>query len=249
MLEKRLYKDWKIYFIQNKIDFYSIGQRIIEQDYQVLKTLKNSERNYVALIDIKHKKYILKEFRSEIIIPQRKIQTCIKRGEALTTLINGIEVINQGLKELVIPIMVIIKKHFFIEKSFLLMEYIEGEKLKTINDVKKVIEITKKIHANGRYHGDLNTSNFLNTKNGIKAFDTQMKKESFFYFNRARDLLILKEDLLVLELGVNVENLYPEMSKKFTYRLGNVFRKIKKSRIIEKIREQKKVLRKKGWKI
>lgn len=248
-IEKYLYKGYSIYFPTINLERKEYGENIIDNNFKVLKVLKDTKRNYVAIVEIKNKKYILKEFRSEVVIPQRKIQTIFKEGEALKTLKNGYAAMNEGIIELVEPILAIVKKGIFIEKSFLLMEYIEGNILRTKEDIDKVIEIIKKVHNRGRYHGDLNTSNFIKTKNGLKMIDTQMKKEKFWNFKKAYDILTLKEDLLVKMLNYNIDSKYIIKRKNLSYISAFILKKIKCSQIIKKIREKKKKLRKKGWKI
>ena len=248
-IEKYLYKGYSIYFPTINLERKEYGENIIDNNFKVLKVLKDTKRNYVAIVEIQNKKYILKEFRSEVVIPQRKIQTIFKEGEALKTLKNGYAAMNEGIIELVEPILAIVKKGIFIEKSFLLMEYIEGNILRTKEDIDKVIEIIKKVHNRGRYHGDLNTSNFIKTKNGLKMIDTQMKKEKFWNFKKAYDILTLKEDLLVKMLNYNIESKYIIKRKNLSYISAFILKKIKCSQIIKKIREKKKKLRKKGWKI
>lgn len=247
-LDEKEYKKWKIYSALFLIDS-SIGEKIIDKDFKVISILKDTKRNYVAIVEIENKKFILKEFRSEVIIPQRKMMTFFKDGEALTTLKNGIEAIEEGIDELVKPLIALVKRKRLIKQSYLLMEYIEGNKIKTEEDIKKIVEIIKKIHNLGRYHGDLNTSNFIKKDGKIKMIDTQMKKEKFCYLKRIRDFLVLKEDLLVLELGIDLEKKYPEILKVKGYYLAKMLRKLKKLKIIEYIRAKKKNLRKKGWKI
>lgn len=248
-IEKYLYKGYSIYFPTVNLERKEYGENIIDNNFKVLKVLKDTKRNYVAIVEIQNKKYILKEFRSEVVIPQRKIQTIFKEGEALKTLKNGYAAMNEGIIELVEPILAIVKKGIFIEKSFLLMEYIEGNILRTKEDIDKVIEIIKKVHNRGRYHGDLNTSNFIKTKNGLKMIDTQMKKEKFWNFKKAYDILTLKEDLLVKMLNYNIDSKYIIKRKNLSYISAFILKKIKCSQIIKKIREKKKKLRKKGWKI
>ena len=248
-IEKYLYKGYSIYFPTINLERKEYGENIIDNNFKVLKVLKDTKRNYVAIVEIKNKKYILKEFRSEVVIPQRKIQTIFKEGEALKTLKNGYAAINEGIIELVEPILAIVKKGIFIEKSFLLMEYVKGDILRTKEDIDKVIEIIKKVHNIGRYHGDLNTSNFIKTDNGLKMIDTQMKKEKIWNFKKAYDILTLKEDLLVKMLNYNIDSKYIIKRKNLSYISAFILKKIKCSQIIKKIREKKKKLRKKGWKI
>lgn len=250
-VKENKYKEWKIYspFGKEEVLLENIGKRIIDNDFKLIKILKDTKRNYVAMVEIENKKFILKEFRSEIIIPQRKIMTFFKDGEALTTLKNGIEAIEEGIDELVKPLIALVRRKRLIKQSYLLMEYIEGNKIKTEEDIKKIVEIIKKVHKLERYHGDLNTSNFIKQNGKIKMIDTQMKKEKIYWLKRSRDYLILKEDLLVLELGVDLEKFYPEILKVRGYSLAKIFRRLKKLKVIEYIREKKKELRKKGWKI
>ena len=129
------------------------------------------------------------------------------------------------------------------------MEYIEGDILRTEEDIDKVIKIIKKVHNIGRYHGDLNTSNFIKINDGLKIIDTQMKKEKFWNFKKVYDILTLKEDLLVLELKYEVEKKYILNKKSLSFILEKIKKKTKKLKFVEAFRNLKKDLRKKGWKI
>lgn len=248
-IKKYLYKEYKIYFPEEKLEREELGKSIIDNNFKTIKILKDTKRNYVAIIEIGNKKYILKEFRSEVVIPQRKIQTFLKIGEALRTLINGLSAIEEGIDELVEPLLAIVKKKIFIEKSFLLMEYIDGDILRTKEDIDKVIEIIKKVHGLGRYHGDLNTSNFIKVNDSLKIIDTQMKKEKIWNFKKIYDIFTLKEDLLVKMLNYHIKNNYVIENKRISYMFVFIVKKIKRSNLIEKFREFKKKMRKKGWKI
>lgn len=250
-VKENKYKEWKIYspFGKEEVLLENIGKRIIDNNFKLIKILKDTKRNYVAIIEIEKIKYILKEFRSEVIIPQRHIQTIFKDGEALTTLKNGLEAIEEGIDELVKPLIALVKKNWMIEKSYLLMEYIEGETLKTKDDVEKVIYFAKKIHSLGRYHGDLNTSNFIKVNSGIKVIDTQIKKEKSIFFKRGYDILTLNEDLLVRCLDYNILEKYKIKNNSIGYNLAKILKKIKNIKIVKVIKRKKKKLREKGWKI
>lgn len=250
-IKEKEYKEWKIYspFCKEEILLENIGKRIVDNNFKVVKILKDTKRNYVAIIEIEKIKYILKEFRSEVIIPQRHIQTIFKSGEALTTLKNGLEAIEEGIDELVKPLVALVKKNHMIEKSYLLMEYIEGETLKTKDDIEKVIYFAKKIHSLGRYHGDLNTSNFIKVNSKIKVIDTQVKKEKYIFFKRGYDILTLNEDLLVRCLDYNILEKYKIKNNSIGYNLAKILKKIKNIKIVKVIKRKKKKLREKGWKI
>ena len=50
-----------------------------------------------------------------------------------------------------------------------------------------------------------------------------MKKEKKLWFKRSNDILILKEDLLVLELKTEIDEYYPEIKEKRGYLLAKFF--------------------------
>ena len=84
------------------------------------------------------------------------------------------------------------------------MEYVEGEKISSIEDIDKIMELVEKIHKNKIYHGDLNTSNFIKKGNKIRILDTQGKKEKIGNFKRWYDIFTLENDLLVKELNLSL---------------------------------------------
>lgn len=249
MIKNEKYKEYNIYYPEEEIFYEKIGKQIVDKEYKELEVYKNTERNYVAKIEIEGKKYILKSPKSETIIPQRKIQTFIKKGEALNTLINVRERIAEGINDYAVPFLAIVKKGVFIKESYILMECVEGNSIKSVSDIDEIMEILNKLHKRKIYHGDLNTSNFIKASNGIKIIDTQGKKEKFFYFKRWNDLFIIQNDLLVIEKEYKVEEKYYKINKNFSYYVVLAVRKVKKLKFIGWIKSQKKELRKKGWRI
>ena len=177
--------------------------------------------------------------------------TLFKNGEALNTLININKAREKGIIEFVDVYGAIVKrKNRMIVESFIIMEYIDGKILDSLEEIKEVMEITKKLHKNNIYHGDLNTSNFLKDKNGMmRILDSQAKEEKNIYFKRWYDILTFKEDILTIEKGFEVEKNYDFSSGKISYFLAKSLKKIKRNKLMEKFKKKKKELRKKGWKI
>lgn len=249
MTEIGNFNGYKIYYLREDSNILEICQKILEKKYEVLETYKDTERNYVAKIEVLNRIFVLKSPKAEVVIPQRKIQTIFKKGESLSTFLNLTSYKEMGLNCFIVPRAVMVKRGLFIEESFILMDYIEGENLKTKEDIDEVLEITKKIHSYGIYHGDLNTSNFIKTKDGIKAIDTQGKREKVWNFKRAYDILTLKRDLLVPYLNYDVDKKYRINRWSLGYILAFFIKEFKYLPWIEKIREWKVKLRNKGFKI
>ena len=238
MLLEEKYKEYSL-FAYDKF-FIEIGKNIIDKKYKELNILKNTKRNYVSEIQIDNTSYIFKEPRNEYIIPQRKIFTLFKKGEALTTLINVYKaIINDNLIEYAKPLLAIVKrKNGMICYSALIQEKININDSREIN---KMVEATIKIHIQGYYHGDCNPSNFMTSKDEVKILDTQAKKMSFGNYRAHYDMLTMKIDSYQ-------EMEYP-YKKNIFYYFAIFMKKIKKLKFIAKIKEKKKKLREKGWKI
>ena len=238
MLLEEKYKEYSL-FAYDKF-FIEIGKNIIDKKYKELNILKNTKRNYVSEIQIDNTSYIFKEPRNEYIIPQRKIFTLFKKGEALTTLINVYKaIINDNLIEYAKPLLAIVKrKNGMICYSALIQEKIN---INDSRELDKMVEVTKKIHNKGYYHGDCNPSNFMTSKDEVKILDTQAKKMSFGNYRAHYDMLTMKIDSYQ-------EMEYP-YKKNIFYYFAIFMKKIKKLKFIAKIKEKKKKLREKGWKI
>lgn len=246
MIKDVLYKEFKIYYKneENK----RLAEVVLDKNYKVIDEYKNTERNYVAKIEIDGQFYVLKSPKAETVIPQRKIQTVFKKGEGLTSFLNIEAAKNMGLDFFIEPLAVMVKRGLFLKESFILMKYIDGEIIRTVEDIDIIMDMVEKIHGKGIYHGDLNTSNFIKTSDGIKIIDTQAKRESFWHFKRAYDILTLKNDLLVLEREYEVEKNY-KVKRDIGYVLAYIIKNFKKLPLVEKIRGVKVKLRNKGWKI
>ena len=238
MLRQVEYKGFNIFYYENK--YVEIGKKIIENDYKTIKILKDTKRNYVSAIEIDGNNYIVKEPRNEYIIPQRKLMSFFKKGEALTTLININKLINTyKIKEYVRPLMAITKRrNGMIVYSLLLMERVVGAEERNLEIL---VNLMKKIHKKGFYHGDFNPSNFLNSNGKLFILDTQ-GKEMFFGNYRAH------YDMLTMKMDSYKEMEYPYLKNIFYY-FALFMKKIKKFPLIEKIKKNKKKLREKGWKI
>lgn len=238
MLRQEKYKGFNIFYCEDK--YMEVGKKIIESDYKTIKILKDTKRNYVSAIEIDGNNYIIKEPRNEYIIPQRKLMSFFKKGEALTTLININKLIDTyKIKEYVKPLIAITKrKHGMIVYSLLLMERVIGTEERNLEIL---VNLMKKIHKKGFYHGDFNPSNFLNSNGNIFILDTQGKKMFFGNYRAHYDMLTMKMDSYK-EMG------YP-YSKNIFYYFASFMKKIKKLPLVEKIKKYKKRLREKGWKI
>lgn len=250
-LKKELYKEYEIFYYEDK--YLALGKEFVDKNFLLEEVYKDTTRNYVAKIKISNQDLIVKSPKSETILPQKKIMGILKKGEALTTLINLNKNIDMGLKNYVKPYVAILKKNIFLKESFLLMENISGTPINRTENLFEVLDLVVKemnnIHEKGFYHGDLNTSNFIFYNNQIKIIDTQGKKDIFSNFKRSYDYLTLKEDLLVNECGYDIDKKYKVNQKKIGYLLAYLIKNIKKNKLMKKFRNLKKELRKKGWKI
>lgn len=238
-IKKVSYKGYEIFFYD--IFFCEVGKKIIDKEYLNICMLKDTKRNFVSIIDVEGKKYVFKEPRNEYIIPQRKLMTLFKDGEAVTTLknLNYIRKYDK-IDNFVEPYLAITKrKHGMICYSALVMENVDGKEDRNYLD--DIVKLMVKVHKAGYYHGDFNPGNFLLEKGKIRIIDTQGKKMKFFDYRAHYDMLTMKMDSYH-------EMLYP-YKKNMMYFFVFCIKKLKKLKVIEYIKSKKKELRERGWKI
>ncbi|GLI55160.1 LPS biosynthesis protein [Propionigenium maris DSM 9537] len=248
MIKSIQYKDYKIFYLDSREDLTGLGKEIIDGRVEIFQEFKVTKRNYVAGALYKGEKYVVKSPRNEHRIPQRKVQTLFKEGEALTTLKNVNELIEMGFHEFVSPLMAIVKRSSgMIVDSFLVMEYVEGRRPER-DEISLVVDFGKRLHEAKHYHGDFNTSNFLMTEDGLKTIDTQGKGFSFGSYRKHYEVMTFSKDLLILELGMDGEKLF-NYPKDGYYYLAHWMRGFKNLSVVSEIKRIKKKLRDKGWKI
>ena len=232
------YKGFNLYFYDEK--YFEIGKKIIDKEFKKIKILKDTKRNYVEIIEVDKISYVIKENRNEHIIPQRKLMTLFKKGEALTTLENLNFYIKGGIKNFVTPYLVINKRKCgMITYSALIMENINGKEDRSYLD--EIVELMEKLHNLKIYHGYFNPGNFLLENGKIRIIDTQGKKMKFFNYRAHYDMLTMKMDSYH-------EMVYP-YKKDIMYYLVYGIKKLKRLNFVKKIKEKKKELRGKGWRI
>lgn len=238
-LMEEKYKGYNLYSFEEK--YIEICKKILDKDYITIKELKNTPRNYVALIEINGEKYVYKEPRNEYKLVQRKIMTIFKKGEALNTLVNVNEVMDLGIESLAkVYCAVNRREKRMINFSFLLMEWIEvleGNNWDT-NIFNMGIEELIKIHNLGYYHGDFNPSNILKTKDnrGI-LIDTQLKKLGITKYKAHYDMITLQYDSWR-------EMEYP-YKKNIIYWIAYVVKRFKRLSLVKKIKEIRREKREK----
>ena len=237
-LNSKKYKDLNIFYFEDENLRNAIN--VIDKNYIISEVIKDTKRNYVALIEIEGKKYIYKEPRNEFRIPQRQFTTLLKKGEALTTLVNINNIIELGIKDFVKPLVAVNKrKNGFIVFSFFLMEYAQGEDNRKNLDL--IVKRMQEIHKLGYYHGDFNPGNFLVENSKIHILDTQGKKMFFGNYRAHYDMITMKYE--------SYEEMKYPYKKNFFYYLAYGIKMFKKIPLVMKIKEFKEDLRDKGWKI
>ncbi|MEH1738766.1 lipopolysaccharide core heptose(II) kinase RfaY [Fusobacterium varium] len=183
-------KEYKLYYYEEK--YLEVGRKILNNEYKILDKYKDDERTFVALVEIENKKYVLKIPKNEYKKIGKKFLTLFKKGEALLSLINIRSARNKGLIEVMDVYLAGVKrKRGMITDSFFLSEYIEGEIHLENDKVEKILELMKKMHKLGLYHGDCNPYNFLFTKEGIRIVDTKCRKMLFGNYKAHYDNLTL----------------------------------------------------------
>lgn len=239
--------NWKISYNEKNILALELAQDILgDKTYKPVKEYKNDKRSYIAVIEFRGSKFILKFPKNEVRIPQRKIMTLLKKGEALNTYDRTNKYQEKGLDNLCDIYAVGVKRKYgMISDSFMIMEYIYG--IETQPEKKEDIDLLmrglKKLHSYGLKHGDANPRNFIIEKStgNLKIIDTQLKKD-VFKIGRNYDYV----NLFYSEVKEALE--YTD-TKTVSFKIAMILKKIKRLKVISYIKKLKKKLRDKGWRI
>lgn len=236
------YKGFKIYLKNQSL--IKLAEEIIDGNYKVEEEYKVTPRNYVAAINFKNEKYVLKIPRNEQRIFQRRIKTFFSKGESVTTFLNINKLIECGMKELYVPYIAGVKrKNGVIVSSFLITEHIEGKIINnylqlTFENKKSISEALEKLQSYGVYHGDANHTNFIFTEKGIRIIDTQGKK-AYTSFKQQYDFITL-DDCVEEIYKIHKFNYWDPF-----YWMALITKKYKKNMFNKKFSELKERFRKK----
>jgi len=243
----KIINGWKIFYDEKNLFILELIQDILnKKTYKVIKEYKNDKRSYIAVVEFKGKRFILKYPKNEVKIPQRKLMTLVKNGEALNTYKRTKKYQKKGLDNLCDIYAVGIKRKYgMISDSFMIMEYIDGIETQPEKkeDIKLLMKGLKKLHSYGLKHGDANPRNFIIEKNTgkLKIIDTQLKKD-LFKIGRNYDYVNLFYS--EVEEALNFVN-----TKTLSFKIAMALKKVKRLKLISYIKKVKKNLRNKGWRI
>lgn len=177
-----------IFYFDKK--YKEILKKILNCDYITEEEYKNDNRTYVAKIKADGKNYILKKIYTTKKI--KKILSFFKKGEALSTLLNINEAVENGILELAKPLGAMTeRKNGFIVNEMFLMEYCDGRRINGEKEYLRTLKILDKIYSLRRFHGDCNPANFYYMDGKIVILDTKLKKMIFGDYRKHYDILTL----------------------------------------------------------
>lgn len=192
-LIKETYKEYNLFFYNE--NFKKLGENIINNDIEVIKEIKVTDRNYVAKIKYNENYYILKSPRNEHRKKQRKVMTLFKKGEALTTLVNTNRLISNGLDFFATPYLAVVRRKYgMIVESYFVTEYFQEKKREKLKkeEMNNWLKLVEKLHRKRICHGDFNPSNIIDTDSGVKLIDSQCKHYYFGEYRSNYDKLTLE---------------------------------------------------------
>lgn len=172
-----------------KLDFFEIVEN---ENYKLLKVLKDDQRSYVALIEIKGEKYIYKQPREKNRRKWQKFLSIFRGSESKREFKNIEKICEVGLNGAT-PVLAVEKKRgLIVYDSYLIYEYIDGKE-SSFKDIDIIIKELKKIHSLGYLHGDSHMNNFLIRGDKVYLIDTKLLWNKYGGFGRAFEFMYLEE--------------------------------------------------------
>lgn len=181
--------------IANDLIGYSMGrnseERLLkffsEGRFKCERVLQSKEGREVKLVEIEGKRYILKRERG------RGALDSILGSKALMTYRNLLKLRGRGFKRVFdIHFVVEKKRGVSIEKTYILMEYIEGHPPTTVEEYERVMEAIRELHSLGCYHGDCKPKNFIIREGEVYLIDSKFKRGWSLSLGKCKDVLRLQ---------------------------------------------------------
>ena len=175
-MKKKLSRQEKIYYFSEEA--FSLFEHWKVGGYRLLKVLKDTDRSYVALLEIEGRKFIYKEPREK---KHRKWQRFLSIFRGSESRREGLQMLEIEKKGFLGP-----KFQFAYERkwasmtiySFLVYSYIDAEEM-TVHKAEQAFAYLKKIHDAGFLHGDSQLSNFLMDGEDIYLIDSKFQKNKY----------------------------------------------------------------------
>ena len=219
-------KKWKC-LNKTKVDFL---KKILENKYKTLKILKEDKRSLVKVIEIDGNEFVLK-------IPKekntRKWQRFVNifRGSDSFRNYKTMEKLEQIGINSTVAVFAAEKRSPFVVDSFLIMEFLEGEKINE-SDYSKVIDELNKLHLKGYLHGDSQIQNFMKRNNKIYMIDFRLQKNIYGKIGEMYEFIYLGESCKEIEKYYdNIKNTssfkIAWLWKKWLYLHGNIRKVLK----------------------
>ncbi|MFA6708567.1 MAG: lipopolysaccharide core heptose(II) kinase RfaY [Fusobacterium sp.] len=183
------YKETKTFFNDFSKIIYN---EFKNNNFKILKTLKDDNRSLVQLISIKNQLYILKVPKEKNKRKWQRFLSFFREGESKREFENLKKIKNLGFNSPRPFFSLEYKKYGMTLDSLLVSEYILGKE-SSLNDLEKVVDTLNKIHSYHFLHGDSQLTNFMVSNNQIFLIDSKFSKNIYGKFGAAYEFIYLEE--------------------------------------------------------
>ncbi|WP_163470222.1 lipopolysaccharide core heptose(II) kinase RfaY [Fusobacterium sp. IOR10] len=183
------YKESKIFFNDFSKIIYN---EFKNNNFEILKTLKDDNRSLVQLISIKNQPYILKIPREKNKRKWQRLLSFFREGESKREFKNLKKIKTLGFNSPRPFFSLEYKKYGMTLDSLLVSEYIPGRE-SSLDDLEKVVNTLNKIHSYHFLHGDSQLTNFMVSNNEIFLIDSKFSRNIYGKFGAAYEFIYLEE--------------------------------------------------------
>ncbi|WP_081982628.1 lipopolysaccharide core heptose(II) kinase RfaY [Cetobacterium sp. ZOR0034] len=171
---------------------FNLPNRIKNNEFTILKVLKDDKRSHVLLIKVDEEQYVYKVPKEKNKRVWQRILSFFRGSESRREYSNCLRISELGFKGAT-PIMYWEKRVFgMCFDSFFISSYLEG-KTATINELFFVKNELEKIHKKGYLHGDSQLDNFMILKDEVYLIDVKLIKNKYGKAGAAYEFIYLEE--------------------------------------------------------
>lgn len=175
-MKKKLSRQENIYYFSEAA--FSLFENWKAGEYRLLKILKDTDRSYVALLEMGGDQFIYKEAREKNRRKWQRFLSVFRGSESKREGLQMFEIRKNGFLGPEFQFAYEKKRASMVIHSFLVYSYIEADEL-TAKKAEKAFAYLEKIHDAGFLHGDSQLSNFLIHGEEIYLIDSKFQKNKY----------------------------------------------------------------------
>ena len=201
-LLKNTYKDWRIVYKDNDVDYCELLKKFYFGYFDDVKKQLNSSNVHrsIFVVEINKKQYIIKHDREIEKRFEKKLLSVLLGTQFLRLIKYSTKAIKKGCK--VVPEIYLVAEKISrgcCKEAWIIAEYVQGRTLEYVPNTftkKMMLYAVTQLHKYGLASNDIHSGNFIlscNKKSSLNVSIIDLKLNDFMFICRANDIIKMRK--------------------------------------------------------